>query len=58
MLNIRDQIEKNQMGGNVARIGRGEVHRVFWWGKLRERNHLENPSGFIWLRIWTGGGLL
>ena len=20
----------------------GEVHRKFWWGDLRERNHFEN----------------
>jgi len=22
--------------------GRGEVHTGFWWGNLRERNHLED----------------
>ena len=27
--------------GNVARMGRGEVHKRFWWGTLRERDHLE-----------------
>jgi hypothetical protein len=51
---------------------------VFWWGELREGDHLEDPgvdgriilkwafkkwdggawTGFIWLRIGTGGGFL
>jgi hypothetical protein len=22
----------------------GEVHREFWWGDLRERDHLEDPG--------------
>jgi hypothetical protein len=29
--------------GNVARMGRGEVHTGFWWGDLRE-DHLEDPG--------------
>jgi hypothetical protein len=24
--------------------GIGEVHRGFWWGDLRERDHLEDPG--------------
>jgi len=24
--------------------GRGEVHAEFWWGNLRERNHLGVPG--------------
>ena len=24
--------------------GRGEVHTEFWWGNLRERDHLEDPG--------------
>jgi hypothetical protein len=30
--------------GHVARMGRGEVHRGFWWGNLRESDHLEDPG--------------
>ena len=25
-------------------MGRGEVYTGFWWGNLRERNHLEGPG--------------
>jgi hypothetical protein len=28
----------------VARLWRGEVHRGFWWGILRERDHLVDPG--------------
>jgi len=41
--------------------GRGEVHNGFWWGNLREINHLEDPGidGRIilrWMfRKWEGG---
>ena len=30
--------------GHVARMGRGEVCRRFWWVNLRERDHLEDPG--------------
>jgi hypothetical protein len=31
--------------GDVACMGeRGEVHTGFWWGNLREGNHLEDPG--------------
>ena len=62
---------RNEIGGRVARIGRGKV------GKLRERCYLEESdlvgmiilrwlfwkmdvacTGLIWFRIGTGGGLL
>jgi hypothetical protein len=40
-----DQTEKNEVGGHVARIGRRvEVYTGFWWGDLRERDHLEGPD--------------
>jgi hypothetical protein len=31
---------------HVARMGerRGEVYTGFWWGNLRERDHLEDPG--------------
>jgi hypothetical protein len=25
-------------------MGRAEVHTGFWWGNLRERDHLEEPD--------------
>jgi hypothetical protein len=40
---------------------RGEVHTEFWWGDLREGNHLEDPGvdGRIilkWIfKKWDGG---
>jgi hypothetical protein len=60
-----DQIEKNEMGGACSTWGRDEVFAGFWWGNLRERDHLEDPgmNGRIILRcifrqwdvgVWTG----
>ena len=55
-------------------MGGGEVHTRFWWGNMRERDHLEDTgldgriilkwnfrrawTGLIWLRIGIGGGNL
>jgi hypothetical protein len=50
---------------HVACMGRGEVHTGFWWGDLRERDHLKDPGidGRIILKLiskkwdegaWTG----
>jgi hypothetical protein len=30
--------------GHVALWGKGEVHTGFWWGDLRETDHLEDPG--------------
>ena len=30
--------------GHVASIGRGEAYTGFWWGNLKERDILEDPS--------------
>jgi hypothetical protein len=30
--------------GRVARVGRGEMCTVFWWGNLRERGHRGDPG--------------
>jgi hypothetical protein len=37
--------------GHVARIGRKEVCTGFWWGNLRERDHLEDPGVNRWIII-------
>jgi len=38
-----DQIKSVKMirVRHVTRMGRREVHKVFWWEKLKERKHLE-----------------
>jgi len=50
------------MGGACSTYGgKREGYTGFWWGKLRERNHLEDPGvdGRIilrWIfRKWNGG---
>jgi hypothetical protein len=54
---------------HVARMGRGEACKVFWWGNLRERGHWGDPGidGIIILRrifkkwdvgVWNGLDLL
>jgi hypothetical protein len=39
-----DQIEQGEMGGTCSTYGgKGEALTGFWWGNLRERDHLEDP---------------
>jgi len=32
------------MGGACSTYGGGEAYSRFWWGNLRERDHLEDPG--------------
>ena len=43
--NIIRMIKSGRMrwSGHVARMREGEVCTGFWWGNLRERDHLEDP---------------
>jgi len=57
-----DQIEKKEMSGACSTYGGEEkVHTGFWWGNLKEGDHLEDPGmvGRIilrWIfRKWNGG---
>jgi hypothetical protein len=54
--------------------GRGVVYTCFWWGELRERDHMEDTgvdgriifrkwdvgvwTGLLCLKIWRDGGNL
>jgi hypothetical protein len=59
----------NEMGRACGTYGgAGEVHTEFWWGDLKEKDHLEElgVGGRMilkwifqkWARIGTGGGRL
>jgi hypothetical protein len=30
--------------GHVASMGRGEIHMGFWWGSMKEKDHLKDPG--------------
>jgi hypothetical protein len=40
------KLRRMRRARHVARMGegRGEAYTEFWWGNLRERNHLEDPD--------------
>jgi hypothetical protein len=38
------KIEKNEMEGVCNIWGLGEAYSRFWWGNLRERDHLGDPG--------------
>jgi hypothetical protein len=44
--NIIQVIKSRRMRweGHVARMGKREVHTEFWWGDLREGEHLGDPG--------------
>ena len=42
--NIIRMIKSRRWAGHVARVGREEVYTGFWWGNLRERDHLDDPG--------------
>jgi hypothetical protein len=67
---VGDQIEKNETGGACSAY-RGEERHIqgFWWGNLKERDHLNDPGldGRIILKwifrkwdvgVWTGSSWL
>ena len=54
------KLRRMRWAGHVARMGERKGVYRFWWGNLRERDHLEDPGvdGKIILRwifnVWDG----
>jgi hypothetical protein len=42
--NIKMDLQEVGLVGHVALMGRGEVHTGFWYGDMRETDHLEEPG--------------
>ena len=40
---LGDKTEKNEMGGACSVYG-GEAYTGFWWGNMRDRDHLRDPG--------------
>jgi hypothetical protein len=38
------KLRRMRWAGHVARMGRGDVYTRFWWGNLREGDHVEDPG--------------
>jgi hypothetical protein len=43
---LGNKIEKNEIGGacSTYREGKGKAYTGFWWGNLREGDHMEDPA--------------
>jgi hypothetical protein len=41
---VRVLKSRMRWAGHVARMGREETYTAFWWGNLRERDHLGDPG--------------
>jgi hypothetical protein len=56
------KLRRMRWAGHLRYGGRGQAYTVFWWGNLRERDHLEDAGidGRIilrWIfRQWDVGG--
>jgi hypothetical protein len=58
---IRVIKSRTRWAGHVARMGKREVHTGFWWGDVREGDHLGDPGVdgrmlLKWIcKKWDGG---
>jgi hypothetical protein len=46
---------RKRWAGRVARMGREEAYTGFWCGKLKEREHLEDPGWMDLQEVGCGG---